>query len=73
MPIQRLPRYTLLLHSLLEATPKDSQHHTGLTEALQMLKDVVLFINDQKKEADSFVRILELMQRSKGRKDLKVL
>ncbi len=72
MPVQRLPRYQLLLQSFQQQTPKDTQHYKNISDALQMLKDVVSFINDQKKEADSLTRILEVMQRSKGRKDLKV-
>jgi hypothetical protein len=52
LPIQRLPRYGLLLSSLLELTD-DPAHadRTGLLEASRMVGEVTHFVNDQVRRA----------------------
>jgi hypothetical protein len=41
MPVQRLPRYVLLLEQLVEATPVGHADHAPLTAALRQMRDIV--------------------------------
>jgi hypothetical protein len=41
MPVQRLPRYVLLLEQLVQATPVGHADHAPLTAALRQMRDIV--------------------------------
>jgi len=49
MPVQRLPRYQLLLDTLLKYTPEEHVDHQNLIKALEKTREVINTIN-QKKE-----------------------
>jgi len=49
MPIQRLPRYQLLLQKLQQLTPSDHMDYQNITQALQLVKGVLEHINLKKK------------------------
>lgn len=46
LPIQRLPRYTLLLKELLRYTPEDHKDFLPLLEAFNKMKDVAVYVNE---------------------------
>ena len=48
-PIQRIPRYRLLLGDLLKSTPADHPDHKDLEEAYRIAHDVANFINQSLK------------------------
>jgi len=57
MPIQRLPRYELLLSDLLRNTEVDTLDHKNIKDALSQVKDTVNYINDLKRQQDSVIRM----------------
>eukprot|EP01117_Protostelium_nocturnum_P008257 TRINITY_DN2949_c0_g1_i2.p1 TRINITY_DN2949_c0_g1~~TRINITY_DN2949_c0_g1_i2.p1 ORF type:complete len:564 (+),score=206.30 TRINITY_DN2949_c0_g1_i2:98-1789(+) len=62
MPIQRIPRYVMLLEDLLKNTPENPMHRdrAELSEALMKMKDVAKMINDKKREAENFQVLVTL-------------
>jgi len=52
MPVQRLPRYVLLINELLKATPKDSSDYEKLNGALEMMKKLTKSVNEKKSEQE---------------------
>lgn len=46
LPIQRLPRYTLLLKELLKYTQEDHRDYPALSEAFDKMKDVATSVNE---------------------------
>ncbi|KNE54723.1 hypothetical protein AMAG_00682 [Allomyces macrogynus ATCC 38327] len=49
LPIQRIPRYRLLLQSLLKQTPEDHADFTDLTRALAEIEAIAKKINERKR------------------------
>ncbi|GAM28410.1 hypothetical protein SAMD00019534_115860 [Acytostelium subglobosum LB1] len=45
MPVQRLPRYILLLEELIQYTPTNESEREGLIAAKLVMKDVVSYVN----------------------------
>ena len=52
MPIQRIPRYVLLLQELLKCTPEDDPDHSKLVLALEKMRAVADDLNKKKKDAE---------------------
>eukprot|EP01090_Pellita_catalonica_P023517 TRINITY_DN9755_c0_g1_i1.p1 TRINITY_DN9755_c0_g1~~TRINITY_DN9755_c0_g1_i1.p1 ORF type:complete len:716 (+),score=118.41 TRINITY_DN9755_c0_g1_i1:44-2191(+) len=52
MPIQRLPRYVLLLQNLVAWTPKDHVDYTNLQEAHKVCTQLTAWVNKRKEERD---------------------
>lgn len=78
-PVQRIPRFELLLGRLLEATPRDHADYFELEkgqlcvlcashslEAIAVVRDVVKKINEQKRESEATAKLLFLEQNVKG-------
>jgi hypothetical protein len=63
MPIQRIPRYVLLLEDLAKQTPEDHVDHTNLIDALARMKAIAKLINEKKREAESFTKLVEIYNR----------
>jgi hypothetical protein len=57
MPVQRLPRYEMLLSDLLKHTETFSVDYKPLVTALQQIKEINKAINESKRELDSQHRI----------------
>eukprot|EP01087_Luapelamoeba_hula_P009341 TRINITY_DN2409_c1_g1_i1.p1 TRINITY_DN2409_c1_g1~~TRINITY_DN2409_c1_g1_i1.p1 ORF type:complete len:500 (+),score=101.11 TRINITY_DN2409_c1_g1_i1:8-1507(+) len=60
MPIQRLPRYEMLLREILKYTDEAHPDHSNLQVALEKIKLINDFLNDQKREDDNRRKINEL-------------
>ncbi len=67
MPVQRVPRYALLLRELLKATPAGHPDAAGLALALQKVDEITAFLNEQKRKAEDFSRILALHDKLTGK------
>ncbi|KAH3764527.1 guanine nucleotide exchange factor [Pelomyxa schiedti] len=52
-PVQRIPRYVLLLTDLLKSTPRTHPDHTQLKEALATIKELADYINEHKHYSDN--------------------
>lgn len=60
MPVQRMPRYELLLRELISHTPDDHPDLTALKSAYDNLKEVSKSINEFKRSAEQKVRLMEI-------------
>ncbi|KYR01172.1 pleckstrin (PH) domain-containing protein [Tieghemostelium lacteum] len=61
MPVQRLPRYVLLLNELLKTCPSDNHMISKLlSRCIQVIKDTTIFINEAKRDDENFNRVLLL-------------
>jgi hypothetical protein len=50
VPIQRIPRYVLLLKALIKYTSEDHPDYKNLEEALKKMSELATFINTKKSE-----------------------
>lgn len=67
MPVQRIPRYSLLLRELLKATSTSHPDYAGLEQALAKVDEISNFLNEQKRKAEDFSRILALQDKLTGK------
>lgn len=51
-PVQRLPSISLLLNDILKHTPKSNCDHEYLNEALKTIKEVMTYINEDKRKTE---------------------
>jgi hypothetical protein len=66
MPIQRLPRYVMLLEDLLRNTPKDHADYDDLATALAKVQEVADYVNEKKREAENVNQVLDVQARLTG-------
>ncbi|GAB6025669.1 LD03170p [Chamberlinius hualienensis] len=62
-PIQRVPRYKLLLEELIERTPCESEEYRVLLDAAQKIGDVTDSINECLRERENIQYMLTIQQR----------
>eukprot|EP01104_Vermistella_antarctica_P011680 TRINITY_DN3293_c0_g1_i1.p1 TRINITY_DN3293_c0_g1~~TRINITY_DN3293_c0_g1_i1.p1 ORF type:complete len:1188 (+),score=330.11 TRINITY_DN3293_c0_g1_i1:280-3843(+) len=62
MPVQRVPRYVLLLQQLLKKTQKTHIDHSDLALALQKMLEVTVDIEEKKKDAENLERLMGLAE-----------
>eukprot|EP00164_Ancoracysta_twista_P002547 GFYU01003395.1.p1 GENE.GFYU01003395.1~~GFYU01003395.1.p1 ORF type:complete len:894 (-),score=225.73 GFYU01003395.1:190-2871(-) len=60
MPVQRCPRYCLLLRDLIKRTPAEHPDMEGLTSALEEMQALALSLNEKKKEAENMQKLLAI-------------
>lgn len=65
-PIQRIPRYRLLLKDLLKRTEEDHNDFQALSTALKQVSDVAEFINEKANDAERIGKLLEVQSRLCG-------
>mmetsp|Transcript_5100 Transcript_5100/g.6213 ORF Transcript_5100/g.6213 Transcript_5100/m.6213 type:complete len:239 (-) Transcript_5100:73-789(-) len=53
LPVQRMPRYLLLLKELHKYTPENHPDYAGLTSALDYISNVLSTINEKKRHAEA--------------------
>lgn len=63
MPVQRIPRYCLLLTELLKNTGKDHSDFSFINQALLQIQKIAAYINDGKKKYDSQEKVALIQQR----------
>jgi hypothetical protein len=66
MPVQRVPRYELLLRELIGVTEHDHRDYANLTKAMELVKSVAAAINDSKREADGLMKIAAVQETLEG-------
>jgi len=59
LPIQRIPRYNLLLSDLVKHTWADRSDYENLRQSLSKMQEVVYYINERKRESENINKILE--------------
>ncbi|XP_013402225.1 rho guanine nucleotide exchange factor 39 [Lingula anatina] len=65
-PVQRIPRYKLLLEDLLENTPPEDDDYKALKDAAIMIAGVAAHINEHIKEHDNFQKMLAIQNNLTG-------
>jgi len=65
-PIQRIPRYELLFKELLKHTPDDHPDKPNLEKALQKTKQSASYVNEERRKAESYNKMMELTSKVKG-------
>ncbi|XP_049849009.1 uncharacterized protein LOC126317076 [Schistocerca gregaria] len=60
MPIQRVPRYSLLLSELMKNTPEDHPDYENLCDAVTQLSAIGQFINESVQKNNNYRRVQEL-------------
>jgi hypothetical protein len=63
MPIQRIPRYVLLLEDLLKHTEENHPDFNSLSQTLITMKTVANDINESIKEHQNYLKILEIQSK----------
>ncbi|XP_014670966.1 PREDICTED: rho guanine nucleotide exchange factor 39-like [Priapulus caudatus] len=59
-PVQRIPRYKMLLGELLENTPENHDDYSLLKEAVDHISQVALHINENVREHENFIKCLSI-------------
>ena len=62
-PIQRIPRYVLLLKEMLKHTEKRHPDNMEITHAIERLQTVASFINEKKRESEKFNEVIQIQSR----------
>ncbi|KAN0023556.1 hypothetical protein ACTFIV_007942 [Dictyostelium citrinum] len=62
MPVQRLPRYVLLLSELIKQTPPNHPNVKLLNKCLKGIKEVTSFINEAKRDDDNQIKTQQLQE-----------
>lgn len=63
MPVQRIPRYNLLLADFLKHTKEDHPDRQAIEKALSLIREVADFINEAKAAQDDYVHVSDLQSR----------
>ncbi|KAF2074349.1 hypothetical protein CYY_004325 [Polysphondylium violaceum] len=69
LPIQRIPRYTLLLQDLVKNTWSDHLDYKNLTESLKKMQEVATYVNEKKREAENIAKVTEIQNNFIGKFD----
>lgn len=73
MPVQRVPRYQLLIKELLKLTSKDHIDYNNLNEALDTITKLNVEINRRKREYDNKIKIMQLSSSITSDKPIELL
>uniref|UniRef100_A0A6B2KXI1 DH domain-containing protein n=1 Tax=Arcella intermedia TaxID=1963864 RepID=A0A6B2KXI1_9EUKA len=68
-PIQRLPRYQLLLESLLKHTEQNHPDYNDLKTSLDEMRQVNILVNQRKREHDKRTKLFRITNAVKGMDD----
>ena len=67
MPIQRLPRYVMLLEDMFKHTPDSHPDHADLGQVVIDIRYVADYVNDKKRAAESLSQVRR--ERERGRRE----
>ncbi|ORZ30943.1 Dbl homology domain-containing protein [Catenaria anguillulae PL171] len=60
LPVQRIPRYVMLLESVLKHTPHDHPDHLGLVAALELMRDMADHLNHSVKDHEAQLKVADM-------------
>ena len=60
MPVQRIPRYNLLLSDLLRKTPHDHPDHNNIAQALHSFEDVMQYLDANITKAENVKKFMAM-------------
>lgn len=64
-PVQRIPRYNLLLQELLKKTPEDHADYAHITQALSKIKEIADYVNYSVREQENRTKLLKILEDTK--------
>ncbi|KAF2078632.1 hypothetical protein CYY_000003 [Polysphondylium violaceum] len=67
MPVQRVPRYYLLLQDLVKHTWIDHPDYEPLKKAADKMKDIAAYLNEKKREGENFIKFTEIQSTLVGK------
>eukprot|EP00824_Muranothrix_gubernata_P019025 TRINITY_DN38545_c0_g1_i1.p1 TRINITY_DN38545_c0_g1~~TRINITY_DN38545_c0_g1_i1.p1 ORF type:complete len:557 (-),score=134.50 TRINITY_DN38545_c0_g1_i1:67-1710(-) len=59
-PVQRIPRYRLLLEDLVKNTPPEHGDFVNIVDSLEAIKQIADFVNERKREAENLMKVVEV-------------
>mmetsp|Transcript_8088 Transcript_8088/g.34037 ORF Transcript_8088/g.34037 Transcript_8088/m.34037 type:complete len:491 (-) Transcript_8088:82-1554(-) len=68
MPVQRLPRYEMLLKDILKHTWVDHPDYEDLQQAVGIINGIATFVNERKREEENFSKMADVQRRMVGKK-----
>ncbi|KAJ5076869.1 faciogenital dysplasia protein [Anaeramoeba ignava] len=66
LPVQRIPRYVLLVKELIKNTSKEHPDYQNLIQAQDKIEEVASYLNEKKREAENINQVLEIQKRVHG-------
>lgn len=66
LPVQRIPRYNLLLTELIKHTWTDHMDYDNLKKSLEKIQQVASYMNERKREAETLSKMIEIQNRVTG-------
>eukprot|EP01133_Synstelium_polycarpum_P010927 gene10927-12734_t len=67
LPVQRIPRYTLLLSDLVKNTWVDHKDYKDLAESLKQMQIVAAYVNEKTREAENIQKVTEIQNNFIGK------
>ena len=68
IPVQRIPRYILLLTDLKANTEKDCEDYQDIHDAVEMIRDITNEINEKKRKIENLSQCLQIQEALTGLK-----
>ena len=66
MPIQRLPRYEMLLREIDRQSPDDHPHKEAIQKGLAKIRDIAMELNEKKRVAEGMSEVLSIQSKIHG-------
>src|SRR5688572_13534355 len=66
MPVQRIPRYKMLLEDLLKKTVETHPDYLNLKKAYQVIENVATFVNETIRQHEMFITMLDIQKSLTG-------
>ncbi|CAG8587090.1 1167_t:CDS:2, partial [Acaulospora colombiana] len=66
MPVQRIPKYKMLLENLLRKTTETHPDYLNLKKAYQVIENVATFVNETIRQHEMFITMLEIQKSLAG-------
>lgn len=61
-PVQRLPRYKLLLENLTKKTDREHPDFESLDYSVQQIEEIANYVNEKRRENESIIRVVHLQE-----------
>jgi len=63
MPVQRIPRYVMLLEDLLHTTPRAHKDYRDVKLAVEKMSQICQYVNEKKRDAENLDLVLQVQDR----------
>ena len=66
-PVQRIPRYNLLLKEIVKNTWKTHPDYEDLVAAMEKIRETALYVNERAREAENLAKMITLQSNITGK------